>query len=152
MSVEEIFDHLPFTNHLDISVTHADEGYAEGNLKLDSDKHSSNPRRMIAHGAVPFALADTVGGAAVVSLNQAPAPTVDMRIDYIKPATSDLYAEANVERFGDSSAVVDIEVLDDEYIEVAKVRGVYKVSGFKEDSPHKWHEKDIEDAGIDLDR
>ena len=150
MSVEEIFDHLPFAKHLGIEVTHAKDGYAEGYLAVDADKHSSNPRRMIAHGGVPFALADTVGGAAVVSLNEAPSPTIDMRIDYINPATSDLYAEATVERFGDSSAVTEIEVMDEKYSEVAKVRGVYKVSGFNEESPHRWHEEEMEDAGLDI--
>jgi uncharacterized protein (TIGR00369 family) len=82
---------------------------------------------MMAHGGVTFTLADTVGGAALVSLVDQPVPTIDMRIDYLAAGTGDLRAEADVVRCGDDVGVVDVGVyaVDDD-TQVADARGVYK--------------------------
>jgi uncharacterized protein (TIGR00369 family) len=132
--ITDIMEYIPFARHLGIEVTDADDGYAEGQLELTSE-HSSNPGHLIAHGGVAFALADTVGGAAVVSLNYTVTPTIDMRIDYLNPATTDLIAEAEVIRNGDSVAVADIDVRDQNDSVIATARGVYKTGGSPGSSP-----------------
>lgn len=129
MGVEWLFEHMPFAEHLGIEVTAAEDGHAEGHLQLD-EVHSSNPEHMVAHGGVAYALADTLGGAAVISVVQDVTPTVDMRIDYLAPATGDrLEASADVERIGNSVATVDVVVTDGEGTDVATARGVYKTGG-----------------------
>jgi uncharacterized protein (TIGR00369 family) len=134
MTIVDIFNEIPFAKHLGIEVTEAAEGHAEGTLDLQ-EEHSSNPATMIGHGGVTYSLADTVGGAAVVSLTEDVAPTIDMRMDYLAPVTQDLRAEADVVRDGGSMAVVEVEVYDNEETHVATAHGVYKTSGQGEDNP-----------------
>ncbi len=50
-----------------------------------------------------YSLVDTVGGAAVISQSGTVSPTVDMRIDYLAPATADLRTEAEVIRTAGAS-------------------------------------------------
>ncbi|WP_284011043.1 PaaI family thioesterase [Haloarcula pelagica] len=139
MDVQGIFNELPFVEELGMELTTVEEGHAEGRLPL-ADEHSSNPAKQIAHGGVTYSLVDTVGGAAVVSLSGTISPTVDMRIDYLAPATADLHAEAEVVRMGGSVAVVDIDVYDADDHHVATARGTYKTSGEGDGSP--WRHED----------
>jgi uncharacterized protein (TIGR00369 family) len=134
MEINEIFEYIPFAQHLGISLTEVGDGYAAAELELTPEL-SSNPNGLIAHGGVAFTLADTVGGAAVVSKNYTVTPTIDMRIDYLNPATDDLHAEAEVVRNGDSVAVADVHVRDDDDTEIATARGVYKTGGSAGQTP-----------------
>lgn len=134
MEIKEIFKYIPFAQHLGIDLTEVGDGYAAAELELTPEL-SSNPNSLIAHGGVAFTLADTVGGAAVVSKNFTVTPTIDMRIDYLNPATNDLYAEADVIRNGDSVAVADVRVRDDDNTAIATARGVYKTGGSAGQSP-----------------
>lgn len=61
------------------------------------EEFSWNEDRVMAHGGVTFTLADTLGGAALVSLVDQPVPTIDKCIDYLEAGTGDLNAEAVVE-------------------------------------------------------
>ena len=129
MELTEVFDAMPFARHVGIELTAADDGEATGHVDLEAH-HSSTPATVVAHGGVSYTLADTVGGAAVISLAEKPTPTVDMRIDYLAPGTADrLDASASVVRFGDSVAVADVSVTDDAGERVAEARGVYKTGG-----------------------
>jgi len=132
--VPAMFARIPFNDHLGIEVTEAEDGHAEAGLEM-REELSSNPNSMLAHGGVTYALADTVGGAAAVSVVEQVTPTVDMRIDYLQPATSDLHAVADVVRSGGSVASVDVEVTDADGHRVATARGVYKAGGATEGSP-----------------
>lgn len=134
MEITDAMEYIPFAQLLGIEITVAEDGHAEGQLELTSEL-SSNPGHLIAHGGVAYALADTVGGAAVVSLNFIVTPTIDMRIDYLNPATSDLYAEADVLRNGDSVAVADISVSEEGGTDIATARGVYKTGEHRGPSP-----------------
>lgn len=129
MSLEALFESLPFSEHLGIEIDLAEDGVAEGHIDLQPH-HSSNPDRMIAHGGVAYALADTVGGAAVISRTGSVSPTIDMRIDYLSPATGDrLDASADVVRLGGSVATADVELTDESGTRIATARGVYKTGG-----------------------
>jgi uncharacterized protein (TIGR00369 family) len=134
MDVTDAFEYMPFSNLLGIELTAVEDGHAEGYVEM-REELSSMPGRSIAHGGVTYSLADTVGGAAVISLSQDVAPTVDMRMDYLSPATDDLYAEADVLRKGGSVAVVTIDVHDADDHHVATARGVYKTGGDSQDTP-----------------
>ncbi|MCU4800672.1 PaaI family thioesterase [Halobacteria archaeon HArc-gm2] len=147
MSLETVFNEIPFVESLGIEVTEAADGHAEGTLPL-REEHTTNPHGGVAHGGVTYSLADTVGGAAVVSLTGDVAPTVDMRIDYLAPATADLTATADVVRNGGSVAVANVEIHDADDHHVATARGVYKTGGQNGESP--W-EADVERDDVDPD-
>jgi uncharacterized protein (TIGR00369 family) len=125
MDIEAFFEEMPFADLLGIEVTEAADGHAEGRVSVTEDL-SWHTEEVKAHGGVTFTLADTVGGAALVSEVDQPVPTVDMRIDYLAVGSGDLHAEADVVRCGSDVGVVDVEVYDEESEQVADARGVYK--------------------------
>src|SRR6056297_4239817 len=125
MDVENFFEEMPFADLLGVEVTEVEDGHAEGRVEM-REELSWNADRQMAHGGVTFTLADTVGGAALVSLVDQPVPTIDMRIDYIEAGTGDLHAEADVVRNGSDVGVVDVTVRDEDDEHVAEARGVYK--------------------------
>ncbi|WP_302082605.1 PaaI family thioesterase [Salinibaculum rarum] len=125
MDVKAFFENMPFADLLGIEVTTAEDGHAEGHIEMHEDL-SWNEDRVMAHGGVTFTLADTVGGAALVSMVDQPVPTIDMRIDYLEAGTGDLRAEADVAREGGDVGVVDVDVYAEDGTRVADARGVYK--------------------------
>ena len=127
MSPHAALTRMPFAEHLGIEVEHADGGEAVARLSLEP-YHSSNRDADVAHGGVISSLADTVGAAAVMSQSGAVTPTIDLRIDYLAPATDDLRAEAHVLRTGDSLGVARVEIYaeDGENSHVATAHGTYK--------------------------
>jgi len=116
----------PFARLLGIELVEAADGRAEARLPF-RDALSSNEHTKIAHGGVTYALADHVGGMAIISATETVCPTIDMRIDYLEPARSDLRATATVSRCGGRVAPVDIAVRDAADTIVATARGIYKV-------------------------
>ncbi|EMA05074.1 thioesterase [Haloarcula vallismortis ATCC 29715] len=125
MDIEAFFENMPFADLLDIEITTVDNGHAEGHIEM-REELSWNEEQIMAHGGVTFTLADTVGGAALVSLVEQPVPTIDMRIDYLEAGTGDLRAEADVVRNGGDVGVVNVEVYAEDGAQVADARGVYK--------------------------
>jgi uncharacterized protein (TIGR00369 family) len=127
----------PFHRLLGLEVESVGDGRAEVSLELD-ERHSSMEDELVAQGGVVFTLADFAGGMALVSLVDRQLPTIDMRIDYLRPATGDLRAIGTVLRNGSDSGVVDVTVEDDAGETVATARGVFKTSGIPSGSP--WDE------------
>lgn len=125
MDVETFFENMPFVKLLGLELTAIDDGHAEGSIEM-REELSWNEDRVMAHGGVTFTLADTVGGAALVSKVDQPVPTIDMRIDYLEAGTGDLRAEADVRRLGGDVGVVDVKVYAADGARVADARGVYK--------------------------
>ena len=126
MDIETFFENMPFADLLGIEVTTVEDGHAEGRIEM-REELSWNEDRVRAHGGVTFTLADTVGGAALVSLVDQPVPTIDMRIDSLEAGTGDLYAEADVVREGGDIGVADVDVFAaDDDTQIADARGVYK--------------------------
>lgn len=125
MDIEAFFEGMPFADMLGIEVTEAEDGHAEGYIEMRPEL-SWNQDEIMAHGGVTFTLADTVGGAALVSLVDRPVPTVDMRMDYLDAGRGDLHAEADVLRLGGQVGVVDVQVYDESSTHLAEARGVYK--------------------------
>ena len=125
MDTEAFFERMPFADLLGIELTDVGDGEAEGVLEMRPEL-SWNEDRVMAHGGVTFTLADTVGGAALVSLVDQPVPTVDMRVDYLEAGTGDLRAEAEVARLGGDVGAVDVAVYAEADVCIADARGVYK--------------------------
>jgi uncharacterized protein (TIGR00369 family) len=84
------------------------------------------PEEPYFHGGVIAALIDLTGHAAVaVSLGRT-APTIDLRIDYLRPAGGDaLLATGRVQRLGRTVATADVEVAGLDGRAVALGRGVF---------------------------
>ena len=69
---------------------------------------------------------DTVGDYALVMTLRRPLPTINFRVDYLRPAIDTaLTAIAHVRRAGKSVGVVDIDVFDDKQNLVAIGRATY---------------------------
>lgn len=88
--------------------------------------HERHPGTGQWHGGPIAALIDIVGDyAAGVQLGRG-LPTIDMRIDYLRPAIhTDLTFRASVRRSGRTVAVADVEVSNDKGTLVAIGRCVY---------------------------
>ncbi len=66
------------------------------------------------HGGPIAAVIDTVGDFALVMLLGRPLPTINFRVDYLRPAINTaLVVTARVRRNGKSVGVVDIDVADE---------------------------------------
>ena len=78
------------------------------------------------HGGPIAAIIDTVGDYALVMQLGRPLPTVNFRVDYLRPAVATaLLVTATVRRAGRLVGVVDIDVTDDEGRLVAVGRATY---------------------------
>lgn len=125
MDIDAFFESMPFADLLGVEVLEAADGEARGRLEM-RDELSWNADELMAHGGVTFTLADTVGGAALVSLVEQPVPTIDMRIDYLNVARGDLEAKATVVRLGGDVGVSEVMVTDEVGNDIARAVGVYK--------------------------
>ena len=81
------------------------------------------------HGGAISAVIDTVGDWALVMLVGRPLPTINLRVDYLRPAINTaLTVSATVRRNGRSVGVVDVDVSNDAGVLVAIGRAVYATS------------------------
>jgi uncharacterized protein (TIGR00369 family) len=79
-----------------------------------------------AHGGAVASLIDIAGDFAVGMLVGGAVPTINLSVDYLRPASGgDLEAIASVRRLGRSIGVVDIEVTDKQAKLIAIGRATY---------------------------
>jgi uncharacterized protein (TIGR00369 family) len=78
------------------------------------------------HGGVIATLIDVTGDFALALVVGGPVPTINFRVDFLRPASkTDLTATARVRRAGRTVGVVDIDVHDDNGKLIAVGRGCY---------------------------
>ena len=78
------------------------------------------------HGGPIAALIDTVGDFAIAVVVKGGVPTINFRVDYLRPSTgTHLMAKARIRRVGRTVGVVDIDVFDDQGRLTAVGRGCY---------------------------
>jgi uncharacterized protein (TIGR00369 family) len=78
------------------------------------------------HGGVIATFIDVAGDFALALVVGGPVPTINLRVDYLRPATrTALTATARVRRAGRTVGVVDVDVHDDNGKLVAVGRGCY---------------------------
>jgi uncharacterized protein (TIGR00369 family) len=78
------------------------------------------------HGGPIAAVIDTVGDYAAAMVLERALPTVNFRVDYVRPAVNTaLNAVGTVRRLGKSVGVVDVDVFDDRGALVAIGRATY---------------------------
>ena len=78
------------------------------------------------HGGVVSALADIVGDYAVITEVGTGVPTIDLRVDYLRPARrGDLVGVGRTLRVGRTVSVADVEIRDTTRTVIAVGRAVY---------------------------
>ena len=77
------------------------------------------------HGGVVSALVDIAGNYAIQSKLGPGVPTVDMRVDYLRPSRGDLIAMATIIKLGKHLNLAEVEVRDAGGTLVAVGRAMY---------------------------
>ncbi|HTI83905.1 MAG TPA: PaaI family thioesterase [Acetobacteraceae bacterium] len=81
------------------------------------------------HGGPIAAVIDTVGDYALVMTVGEPLPTINYRVDYLRPAVNTaLMVTATVRRAGRTVGVVDVDVMDEKGALVAIGRATYAMA------------------------
>lgn len=123
---------IPFNRYLGIKLTGVRNGYARLEVPF-REELIGDPMRPALHGGVLSALGDAAGGAAVwagIEDENARISTIDLRIDYLRPARLvTVVAEATVVRLGNRVGVADVRMFnaDAEGDTIATAKGVYNI-------------------------
>jgi uncharacterized protein (TIGR00369 family) len=127
----QFIESIPHSRALGMELTGIGEGTARIRMPYDV-RFVGDPRSGVLHGGAVSALMDTCGGAAVMSHPQAPAgtATIDLRIDYMRPATPGqaIRAEATCYHVTRTVAFVRaVAVDDDDERPVATATGAFTI-------------------------
>ena len=119
--------HSAFIDFLNLTVTEADPEKQQVVIRADMRPEFERGRGTGQwHGGPIAAIIDTVGDYALVMLLGRPLPTVNFRVDYVRPAVDTaLIATATVRRAGRLVGVVDIDVANEAGQLVAVGRATY---------------------------
>lgn len=123
--VQGLLDADQSLDWLGIKVTHAEGGHATAELDITANMANG---RLVAHGGVVFALADTAFALAANSVLHG-APTADASIVYLAPSPvgEKLIASAEITYVDERRAVVDVSVRTGETV-VAVYRGTARTA------------------------
>ena len=125
--IQAMFDRSPFISGLGLRVQSLD--YDASELMVSMPLNPSLERRAGTkqfHGGPIASFIDTVGDFAIGMMVGGGVPTMNLRVDYLKPAVGDaITGTARVRRAGRTVAVVDIDVFDEKGALVAVGRGTY---------------------------
>jgi uncharacterized protein (TIGR00369 family) len=119
------FSHSPFMRFLGLEIIRAEKGLIEIRLPFREEFLRTDGSDWL-HGGVVSALADIAGDYAVITETAAGVPTIDMRVDYLRPARrGELVAFARTLRVGRTVSVADVEIRDTTGTLVAVGRACY---------------------------
>ena len=125
--IQATFDASPFIGFLGLRVVSLDAERDEIVMKMPMRPElERGPGSGQFHGGPIAAFIDIVGDFAVGMAVGGGVPTINLRIDYVRPAMgSMLTATARVRRSGRTVALVDVDVHDEQQSLVAVGRGTY---------------------------
>jgi uncharacterized protein (TIGR00369 family) len=119
------FDHSPFMRFLGLKLVRSEPGMVEVQLPFREEFMRQDGSDWY-HGGVISALADIVGDYAVITETGVGVPTIDLRVDYLRPARrGDLVGTGRTLRVGRTVSVADVEIRDAQGTVVAVGRAVY---------------------------
>ena len=125
--VQTLLDDSPYIGFMNLEVVSMDLDKDEIVIKMPMRPEFE--RRVGAgqyHGGAIAALIDIAGDYALVMKVGGGVPTINFRVDFLRPGTNtSLTATATTRRLGRSVAVVDIDVHDDQGKLCAVGRGTY---------------------------
>jgi uncharacterized protein (TIGR00369 family) len=129
--LQERLGHSPFIRFLGLKVIEADAARQLVTMTLpmrpEFERIAGSGQW---HGGPIAAVIDTVGDYALVMTIGHPLPTINFRVDYLRPAVrTALTATARVRRAGRSVGVVDVDVSDEKGNLVAIGRASYATQG-----------------------
>ena len=111
--LQERLLHSPFNAFLDLDVVTTDPEKQEVVMRL---KMRPEFERLAGtghwHGGPIAAAIDIVGDYALAMLAGKPLPTINLRVDYLRPGKGTLTLAARIRRSGKTVGVVDVDVLN----------------------------------------
>jgi len=129
--VEAKLQRGPYHQWLGITV----DSVGEGEITLRAkwrEEWVVNPDKRYTHGGILAALVDLTADWALVSKTGRGVPTIDLRVDYHRPAPpGDLRVTGKVIKFGSQFSVAEAQVFDIDNKLVASGRGVYATAAPK---------------------
>jgi uncharacterized protein (TIGR00369 family) len=125
--IQRMLDDSPYIGFMNLEVVSTDPDEDQVVIKMpmrpEFERRAGTGQY---HGGAIAALIDIAGDYAVVLKVGGGVPTINFRVDYLRPATNTaLIATATTRRLGRSVAVVDIDVCDDNGKLCAVGRGTY---------------------------
>jgi uncharacterized protein (TIGR00369 family) len=125
--LEAMLEDSPFQQLLGLGLESFDTATHTVTIRL---RFGPNVERAVGtgqyHGGVIASLIDIAGDFALIAALGYGVPTINFRVDYLRPASnSDLLARAQVRRAGRTVGVVDVDVTDAAGKLVALGRGCY---------------------------
>ncbi|MGH9898770.1 MAG: PaaI family thioesterase [Pyrinomonadaceae bacterium] len=115
----------PYQRFLGLILVRSEDGFVEIRLPFREEFLRADDSDWL-HGGIVSALIDIAGDYAIITRVGVGVPTIDLRIDYLRPALrGDLVATARIIRAGRTVGVADVEVQDSGGKLVAVGRGVY---------------------------
>ena len=121
----------PFISFLGLKVTEADPARERVTMSCAfRPEFERGPGSSMWHGGPIAAIIDTVGDYALIMALRRPLPTINFRVDYLRPAIkTSLITTATVRRNGKSVGVVDVDVFNDQKALLAIGRATYSTLG-----------------------
>jgi uncharacterized protein (TIGR00369 family) len=125
--IQKMLDASPFNLFLGLTVVSADPVKQEVTMRsVMRPEFERRPGSKQWHGGVIASLIDTAGDFAVGMMVGRGLPTVNFRVDYLRPAIDTaLIAVSRVRRAGRSVGVADVDVFDEKGSLLAVGRGTY---------------------------
>jgi uncharacterized protein (TIGR00369 family) len=126
-AVQAQLDASPMTAFLGIRILDTDPAMCSARFEMAMRPELERlPGSGQFHGGAIASFADTAGDFAVAVLVGGPVPTMNLHVDFLRPATAGrLYAVAVVRKLGRTVAIVDVDVLDDTSKLIAVGRATY---------------------------
>jgi len=111
LNLAELMQASPYHRWLGVRLTKAEDGMVEVYLPYRAEFNGDDETPYI-HGGIIAALIDLAACFAVSSVTQKDAPTLDLRIDYLRMAgeNTDLIATAHTVKVGRTTGLADVEV------------------------------------------
>ena len=120
-----------FNEWMGLKIINLDEEKIEITMRW-REEMISNPKARVTHGGILGALVDVAADFMIAAKLGAPAPTVDMRVDYHRAASpGDLRAVGRIIRVGGTFSTAEAEVFDGDGKLVASGRGLYYTAPLK---------------------
>ena len=129
--MQAMLDHSPFISFLGLKITEADAAKEQVTMVCEMRPEFERGKGTGQwHGGPIAAIIDTVGDYALVMALRRGLPTVNFRVDYLRPAIkTKLITTAKVRRAGKSVGVVDVDVFNEQKALLAIGRATYSTLG-----------------------
>src|SRR6478736_9954108 len=129
--LQAMLDNSPFISFLGLKVIEADTAKERVTMRCEMRPEFERGKGTGQwHGGPLAAIIDTVGDYALIMALRRGLPTINFRVDYLRPAIKTaLTTTARVRRAGKSVGVVDVDVFNDQGALVAVGRATYSTLG-----------------------